>query len=660
MNYFTINSNISITSEGIMHNTEIILPLVLEHLFVLYDYSGISEEPATTYQCSFKVVGDPSNEALSLSYIPCQALSAIKELQDWGIKIPPRNRLLVHHVLERIFKYLEQNPHEQGTGCIVEKKYLSAHSGWRYIKQQWVYLTSGFGVTKNGIDRNYSCISPDAYLYYDETLKPRKAYEQLLQFLEYDFNSVAPLLASTALSLINPLRKSLKLYPAPGLLLTGPTGCGKTQLATHMARIFTDKANALEHVFILQNGPKELKKFINGISDSTIIIDDIRRSPSYSLNQNTARVLDSFIRECFSENSNRFLLPIITGEENTASSQLQSWRNRIIIIDLGRDTEFSAQRRELISKLHKNPLLVRTVILYFIKFIAIALSNHCLNESFSETETDLNDILERMNGNDREIDNLFLSYWAFKIFCQFGISLNAIRKEDLQSYMDRYINILKKAANNHNLQNPEMQAQYLFLSILEKLRFYEAPRIEKFTYRYSDDSQSTQRVEDCYGYHALINYTAEYEGVLIENTHSLWDYPSHYPQRSLLILEATSFDKIFAEILGLQRNLKISFPFNSSLQLLKALRDKGLLLGEPRYESEHRDNINFRIRNYPCFNLYSTTLIKQTTVLVFSIPDDLYLIVKKQCTDEPLSQPRYLQLSLTPIEKCSSILKKLI
>lgn len=93
-----------------------------------------------------------------------------------------------------------------------------------------------------------------------------------------------PIVITLILSVLQPIVETIKLYAIPGLFLSGYTSSGKTELA--FGTLFCNFVTKdLQNFLILQSVPKDFKLRQSYFSDTTFILDDVHKSPAYSVCQ---------------------------------------------------------------------------------------------------------------------------------------------------------------------------------------------------------------------------------------------------------------------------------------------------------------------------------------------------------------------------------------
>ena len=662
LNYYLNRDMVHLTDQGVLFKDKLILPIQIKSLDIFYDYSEKGENPKVTCRYGFEYGSISTDNALFFTYDPQHPQSALKELRQLGVLFQRKENVItvLTIILQRACNLSKSK--WGGSEITIKRFHTANHSGWLQVQNQFLYLTSEFAITQTGIDKSWHCTTPNAYLYFDHNLTPKDAYTQMLDLINLDFDSAAPILSTMLLNFLNPFRKAAGLYPAPGMLISGPTSSGKTQLAVHLTHILTKKNDALNEVFILQRGARDLQKSREGLSDAPLILDDIRRSPASSLRQNIAAVMDSITRSCFLEDSEYYQVPILTGECDALDSQLPSWRNRLIEISLDGSHKSMQQRMTLIQQLHSNPHLVRTFVRYFIQFL-IRNRNNCvsstnaLSMNSSELEELLSDTILRPDQNQRSYDNLLLSLWGFKIFIQYGVALGVLQKEDADCYIEDYKKTLSLIHYNQVMHDPQNQLIFLFFEIVKKIRIHSAVLTNQKYYPHPS-SYAKESCGETYGHYAMINDEHACSGVYIKNSRLLIDYSNMYPQRTLLVLSCEIFQEVFQVCLSESQDLRINSQYQTFPKFLKALRKEHLLLGWSRYDSKHPDQVNYRIHNYPCYNNYFIS--DKIPVYAFQLNSQLAAAIEKiSISIKPITYD-LCHVTIDEIKNCTDLLKDLI
>lgn len=671
MRNLIINEAITLTDQGILVNEKPTLPIIIKEVVLCYNYSTDTMSPTITCNYTIENVSLGVHNRFHCSYSPGKPLASLKELKNNGIVFKDKPMALA--ILAAVYKYFFRNSPAltKQSDPPVKRFFISDHAGWIYARKQWVYLTSEFGITKDGIDKHWYCTTQNAYLYYDPKLSAKDAYIQLLKALNLDFSSAAPILASSILSLLKPMQNKMNLYPIPGLLISGPTSCGKTELATGLTHILTNKSGLLSDIFILQNSSRNLDRAINNLSDSTIILDDIRRSPSYSLREKISAALDSFIRTCFSSDSKKFLLPVITGENGTLDHMPLSLRNRIIEVPLDTDSDSIRNRQELIATFHESALLVRTFFRHFIQYLANCFSCETSFPSVAQLKEDFSKILPTPEQKSRGYDNLFLSYIAFDILLKYSKHQNVANKipinDPIQAFLKtndfkgKYITVLKNIYQRQNMLDPKSQATCLLLSLLRNIRIYRAFTQDQASYRDSNSPYIIFRCYNEYGHHAILDLTQGYSGIYIDDTRSLAQYPRGKASRTVLILHYEMFFDMFSDYSEICQSVGQSLPYRSFNHFLANLRDQHILLGKSRHDPEYPNRIHYKTTNYPCYEADDNDRKQpgKTSILVFKLEGQLRKDIDSLC-DYNYLFPRKDEFKYNDIKACTKILQSLV
>lgn len=480
---------------------------------------------------------------------------------------------------------------------IIESQVItSERSGWIFFNNDWHYMTSEFAVSKSGADPKYHCTNPYACLSYDKDMDCCEAFSEIIEVIKLDFNEVAPILVGHILSFLQPIAESEKLYSIPGLFISGATSTGKTELALAFGTLFGNFVTKdIQNFLILQSGIKEFEHRQQYFSDTTFLLDDARKSPSYSVRQSTARVLDTLGRSAFTKNNMR-LTPIVTGEPETLSVHLESLRNRFVEIYLNSSPDKMASRKVVISKLKENPVLLKTCLFHFIVFI-------CKNIGSSQLSREINRIKEDFSSSfDKQItrihDNLFMHYLGFRLFLYYGKSTCRLSNSEAIMYADKYKQVLTDIGKHFDAYTDKGQAaifiHFLCNSIKEgRIKIY-IPEVKtqcKFPYTTYDDyydcyTTSNECLTDSYGHFAVIDMDYDFHGVYIQKRSAV---PGCEEDRTDFPVLLLNIDKIF-EILDYEtKEFQIQHGYKAlSLkrnQLKQILFQQGILYVEKRYET---------------------------------------------------------------------------
>ena len=509
---------------------------------------------------------------------------------------------------------------------LLQLYHTSPHTGWLKHKSSWIYLTSGYGIGRNGIEKNYFSDAASGYLIYDSSLREQEAYIQCMELLQEQPDELIPIFALGLLSILEPLKKNFLNFSSPGGLISGKTQTGKTELATRIARFLTDSSGNLQNFFILQDSLKNFEKNFGDIVDSTVILDDHRKSSSYTLQEKSHLIMDSIIRKSFANNSH-VSLPIVTGESNTFSKMPESWKNRLVHIHLDDAEEKLETRRQVIHKLKgEQTFLFRTEYRYFIQYIAASLENHELDSIASSIEERFAKIVPRMDSCvEREYDNVLLVFWSYAIFLQYGIDLKMITSKEGDAYLNTLGENLKKILIWQTQNLPKNLTRTLFLETVKRMNIHIATcsrAMYDTTYRdcnlYCNDCtreqycnysygnlparlrvDAGQDLSEYYGHHILIDRRNHFEGVYLADSKKIYGYPSNAREHSFLIVDKEAFESSFFRQLSNLPDCYLGSKQKALYHFKAALREQHLLLGTPRHGKKGReDTLNYSL-SYP-------------------------------------------------------------
>lgn len=562
---------------------------------------------------------DNTASTLSLQMQPDKLSNSLKELRSLALLAEKDS---VRNVTEALLHICTDTSNHS----LVQVYHTSPNTGWLKHKSSWIYLTSGYGIGRNGIEKNYFSDATSGYLIYDSSLPEQEAYIQCMELLQEQPDELIPIFALGLLSILEPLKKNFLNFSSPGGLISGKTQTGKTELATRIARFLTDSSGNLQNFFILQDSLKNFEKSFGAIIDSTVILDDHRKSSSYTLQEKSYLIMDSIIRKSFANNSH-VSLPIVTGESNTFSKMPESWKNRLVHIRLDDAEEKLETRRKIIRKLKgEQNCLFRTEYRYFIQYIAASLENHELDSITSRIEERFAQIVPRMDSSvEREYDNLLLVFWSYAIFLQYGIDLSIITSKEGDAYLNTFGKNLKKILMWQTQNLPKNLTRTLFHETVKRMNIHIATcsrATYDTTYRdcnlYCDDCTREQycnysygnlparlRVDagqdlpEYYGHHILIDHRNHFEGVFLAESQKIFGYPCNARAHALLIVDKEAFESSFFRQLS---NLLNDYPGSKQKALYHfkgALREQHLLLGMPRHGKKKReDTLNYSL-SYP-------------------------------------------------------------
>ena len=562
---------------------------------------------------------DNTASTLSLQMQPDKLSNSLKELRSLALLAEKDSVRNVTEALLCICTDTSNHP-------LLQVYHTSLYTGWLKHKSFWIYLTSGYGIGSNGIEKNYFSDAASGYLIYDSSLPEQEAYIQCMELLQKQPDELIPIFALGLLSILEPLKKNFLNFSSPGGLISGKTQTGKTELATRIARFLTDSSGNLQNFFILQDSLKNFEKSFGDIVDSTVILDDHRKSSSYTLQEKSHLIMDSIIRKSFASNSH-VSLPIVTGESNAFSKMPESWKNRLVHIRLDDAEEKLETRRQVIHKLKgEQTFLFRTEYRYFIQYIAASLENHELDSIASSIEERFAEIVPRMDSCvEREYDNLLLVFWSYAIFLQYGIDLSIITSKEGDAYLNTFGKNLKKILMWQTQNLPKNLTRTLFHETVKRMNIHIATcsrATYDTTYRdcnlYCDDCSRSlycqnhdgnipvrlqvdagQDLPEYYGHHILIDHRNHFEGVLLIDSKKIYGYPHNAKEHTLLIVDKEAFESSFSRQLSHLLDSYSGSKHKALYHFKGALREQHLLLGMPRHgKKEREDTLNYSL-SYP-------------------------------------------------------------
>ena len=599
------------------------LDIRIECIEKYYSYSDTYQKNAADTLpviCILKFsLTDNTASTLSLQMQPDKLSNTLKELRSLALFAEKGSVRNVTEALLCICTDTSNHP-------LIQVYHTASHTGWLKHKSSWFYLTSGYGIGSNGIEKNYFSDAASGYLIYDSSLGEQEAYIQCMELLQKQPDELIPIFALGLLSILEPLKKNFLNFSSPGGLISGKTQTGKTELATRIARFLTDSSGNLQNFFILQDSLKNFEKNFGDIVDSTVILDDHRKSSSYTLQEKSHLIMDSIIRKSFA-NSAHVSLPIVTGESNSFSKMPESWRNRLIHIRLDDTEEKLETRRKIIRKLKgEQNCLFRTEYRYFIQYIAASLENHELDSITSSIQERFAQIVPRMDSCvEREYDNLLLVFWSYAIFLQYGIDLKIMASNEGDAYLNALGEILKKNLLWQRQNLPTVLTRSLFIETVKRMTIHIAALSHAAydtTYRdcnlYCDDcdcysycqnhdgnipirihADAGQDLSEYYGHHILIDRRNHFEGVYLADSKKIYGYPSNAREHSFLIVDKEAFESSFFRQLSNLPDCYLGSKQKALYHFKAALREQHLLLGTPRHGKKGREGtLNYSL-SYP-------------------------------------------------------------
>lgn len=196
---------------------------------------------------------DNTASTLSLQMQPNKLSNTLKELRSLALL---SDKDCVRNVTEALLCICTDTSNHP----LLQVYHTSLYTGWLKHKSFWIYLTSGYGIGSNGIEKNYFSDAASGYLIYDSSLREQEAYIQCMELLQEQPDELIPIFALGLLSILEPLKKNFLNFSSPGGLISGKTQTGKTELATRIARFLTDSSGNLQNFFILQDSLKNFEK----------------------------------------------------------------------------------------------------------------------------------------------------------------------------------------------------------------------------------------------------------------------------------------------------------------------------------------------------------------------------------------------------------------
>lgn len=595
--------------------------------------SESSLESTVSYRFTVRLKDSQTAPCIVFSYDPQDMPKTLKELKRLALLDRISDRRPVIDALLDVNDLMA--PSE-----FIQVYHVSRYTGWHYIDNSWYYLTSSYGICKSGVKENYYSLTNQGFLLYDSTLSEPETHCRLIGFLESaPKKELFPLISMGLLSILEPLKRNILCYSTPGCLIRGESQCGKTELAIRITRFLTNENGQLGEVFILQDSAKLFNTYYDSLYDCTVILDDNRKSHSYRIRENSHYIMDTIMRKSYSENSVA-AVPIITGESNSFYNMPDSWLNRMIHIFLRSDEESKKIRRSIIRYIkQEHPLLLRTCYRYFIQYIAGALEDKRFQAMTIECEDSFSRYFPRLDhSTDREYDNLLLSFWAFKIYLEYGVSLKILTSERRDDYLKEYAEILQELFTKQIARMPEKLAFKLFVDIINQMRIRCASEnlcctYDTFymvhTYGYRHQTKEGTSLKNCYGHQILFKKYGNIQGIFLPDSSKIYDYPKFAKERSFLIVKKEDFENNFEYCkYAIGKEIPEISSFNLD-RFKEILRERGILLGIPRSD-DNPNHFQWSLRYPPRGkeDRYPQMLGPQT-VYVFSITEDFKKALEK-------------------------------
>lgn len=585
------NTLITQQEEGIFVNDTLFLPVTIQKITPYYHFTSYSE---FSKEYELEIVETNSrlpDHPITLRYTKEEPKLFIRQLRTYKIL----SDFSIGDVLS-IWELITDNKEQ---GIPEEKPVLySDRCGWIIFENELYYMTANFAIGKHGIIYEYHCTAPCTCLEYDEGLSEDDAFLETLDFLQLDFSEVMPIFVTQILSFQQPVVEREQLRSIPGLILSGPTSTGKTELSIAFGSLFGDlNKKDLRNILVLQGRLKKFEQQSQSFSDTTFILDDARKPGSPSLRQSIENLIDQIGRTSFMKTDTR-LTPIISGEPLALSSYLESLRNRFVEVYLNLSPENMNARKLSIERAKKNIKPLRTCLLYFIRFI----SDNFQSSRFSKYIQRVKRDFENSFGKPvhRSQDNLFMHYFGFRLFLYYGSTINAITCDMYERCLHDYTAVLETMEQNNGRYKKEEQAtifvQFLCNSLENgNLNIY-IPTVQTYWYGLPLNRKTDNNT---YGFHSVIDIDHEFQGVYIKDRSALPGNSSHPEGLPVLLLNATTLlDVIDRENAAFEESEGYKpLPVKES-DLKHLLDDTGLLYTEERYDEKNRKNYTCQ---YPHF-----------------------------------------------------------
>ena len=436
------------TEDGIFVGNRLFLNACIEKITYCYHFTSYSHY-TRTYQIEL-IARDSCFPTIPivLKYDKEQPNDFFKQIKSNQLKsnFSPQDSIIVWNqlVINKDTALRNKNPLLSSDNC-----------GWIRFKNNLYYMTSKFAISKDGPIYEYHCNNPDAEIIYNPKMPPNIAFDNTKSILFADFQETIPILITQVLSLLFPIIRKKKLYPIPGLFLSGETSTGKTQLALKIGTLFgTSESNGIRNFMILQNNIREFNRRQKGFSDTTFILDDARIPKSQTLCRSITDVIEFCGRASF-DKSDSTITPIITGEPQIFNGQLDSLKNRFIEIYLPFNEEAISYRKFLIEKLDEKPKALKTCLVYFIRFICRNANNPIIDDIINRAEKEFYSSSTR--SPLRSQDNLFMHYIGLSIFLYYGRT--ECQFIGGQEYHQRYQSVLKNIEHYTHIQTEDGQVK---------------------------------------------------------------------------------------------------------------------------------------------------------------------------------------------------------
>lgn len=666
------SNHVTCTCVGIYYDQKLVMPIVITGSTQIFDFSNESATPDPNFNLKLQIITNSPTvfdqnqvpeptffpEERQLPYCSKNPSEAISTLKAWGLLNAKAKLYIAEFALAQAIDIFLQSH-----SCA--REYTSDYTGWIHPHGSWLYLTSSFAITSNGIQLQHRCRPSCYHLKVDTKLNARDAFRQTWKLLQMDFSAATPVLCTAVLSLLSPLRQKHHLPPLPGLLIGGKPGTGKTQLAIHFARFLTHQSGTLDDVFLLQESARKFSQVAAGIRDSPLILDDFRLTGSQAIKQSAKTVLERTVHSSF-QGTTGAPLTIITGETEALAHITESSKSRMLLLLI----EESEGRSALIHQLKQNPKLVRTCVFHFIQFLAQAFADDTLAFLINDNDELFQQYLDNSKGS-RLYDNLSLSFLAFRIFTYWGYTLHALTEAEQTQAVTLYGKTLTKLALSQKTNSPTEQNHLILAEIIRNLPIHIAA---KDNYRYKRNSYEFLPSECCdtYGHHVILDMQHGYRGILLPEKRYVLGCERSKSSECLLIISYDDFCDEFKKLTETARHLSLASPNLSLKAFLKALRKDGILLAEDRHDPTRSNGLNYKIKEYPEYQ--SDQVHYSAAVYILRVPSELLRMIIKplQANEQKLVAELRKQLPrgerlfyeadyhtiLPDLQKCTSIIDR--
>lgn len=356
----------------------------------------------------------------------------------------------------------------------VPDKYVIAEIGWQKINSNWMYVHGDGKIGKlKKLDFEVTSEMKGFEMYYDKDLDEVECFNKVLKMLDVASHEITyTLLSYSLLSLMNTPLKTVNLEPNFLVWLHGETGSRKTTLATLFGNIFNRNVKRVSASFKDTKANLEYKAY--EYKDSTLIIDDYHPSAN-RLEKSEMESKANYIIRLYGDRigkgrMSRNLtkleehlprgLALITGEDIIDGHSAIS---RCISVPIGK----SNVNLKKLSKSQQNTEKISTGYYYYIKWLSKSMDDQL--DRFYKDFTMLRESNEIQYSHGRMVESLIWLQLGFKVFLDYGVSLEAITVEEQNAYLGVHEKLVSKLLKNQERNLRKDRPVHMYLSSLNQL-----------------------------------------------------------------------------------------------------------------------------------------------------------------------------------------------